>query len=131
MNINKIENRINQITSYLNDNDWSNIDNSTKLIQERNELEFKINKQNINIRLTGNNKYYYAAQCAKFANHIINNGYPYIDIDRIKKDGISFNQYSINIGYSQYHQDLKRFNSKEEMLGFVIGYNEAQLQYDK
>ena len=125
MNINKIENRINQITSYLNDNDWSNIDNSTKLIQERNELEFKINKQNINIRLTGNNKYYYADQCAKFANHIINNGYPYIDIDRIKKDGISFNQYSINIGYSQYHQDLKRFNSKEEMLGFVIGYNEA------
>ena len=127
MNITKIENRINQITSYLNNNGhWNiNIDNCTKLIQERNELEFKINKQNINFKLTGNNKYYYASQCAKFTNHIMENGYPYIDIDRIKKDGISFNNFSINIGYSQYHQDLKRFNSKDEMLGFVIGFNEA------
>tara|TARA_E500000318_G_scaffold77503_1_gene72264 strand:- start:1363 stop:1752 length:390 start_codon:yes stop_codon:yes gene_type:complete len=125
MNITKIENRINEINFILKPNDWSNIDNTTKLIQERNELEFKINKQNINIRLTGNNKYYYAAQCAKFTSYLKTYGFPYIDINRIKKDGISFNNFSINIGYSQYHQDLKRFNSKDEMLGFVIGFNEA------
>lgn len=125
MNTTKIENRIDEITSVLQDNDWSDIDNSTRLIHERNELEFKINKQNINIRLSGQNKYYYASQCAKFAKHIISNGYPYIDHDRIKKDGISFNNYSINIGVNQYYQDLKRFSSKEEMLGFVIGYNDA------
>ena len=125
MNIIKIENRINEINFILKPNDWSNIDNTTKLIQERNELEFKINKQNINIRLTDNNKYYYASQCAKFTSYLKTYGFPYIDINRIKKDGISFNNYSINIGYSQDHQDLKRFNSKDEMLGFVIGFNEA------
>ena len=125
MNIIKIENRINEINFILKPNDWSNIDNTTKLIQERNELEFKINKQNINIRLTDNNKYYYASQCAKFTSYLKTYGFPYIDINRIKKDGISFNNFSINIGYSQYHQDLKRFNSKDEMLGFVIGFNEA------
>jgi len=125
MNITKIENRIEEINSILKPNDWSDIDNTTNLIQERNELEFKINKQNINIRLTGNNKYYYANHCAKFTSYLKTYGFPYIDINRIKKDGISFNNFSINIGYSQYHQDLKRFNSKDEMLGFVIGFNEA------
>tara|TARA_R100000388_G_C7135846_1_gene107635 strand:+ start:88 stop:474 length:387 start_codon:yes stop_codon:yes gene_type:complete len=125
MNITKIENRIEEINSNLQYNDWSDIDNSNSLIQERNNLQFKINKQNINIRLSGQNKYYYAAQCAKFTKHITENGYPYIDIDRIQKDGISFNNYSINVGYNQYCMDLKRFNSKEEMLGFVIGYNAA------
>ncbi len=125
MNITKIENRIEEINSNLQYNDWSDIDNSTSLIQERNDLQFKINKQNINIKLSGQNKYYYAAQCAKFTKHITENGYSYIDIDRIQKDGISFNNYSINVGYNQYCMDLKRFNSKEEMLGFVIGYNAA------
>ena len=35
-------------------------------IQAQNELEFKRNKQNVYMRLTGNNKYYYADQCQKF-----------------------------------------------------------------
>jgi hypothetical protein len=43
----------------------------------------------------------------------------------IKKDGVCFNEYSINNGYNQYCRDMKRFNNKQEMLGFVIGYNEA------
>ena len=43
----------------------------------------------------------------------------------IKKNGVCFNKYSINNGYNQYCRDMKRFNSKEELLGFVIGYNEA------
>jgi len=100
--------------------------------QKRNDLEFKVNTNNINFRLTGNNKYYYANQCKIFTQLVKENGYgDYISAERIKIQGISFNKYSINVGYSQYHQDLKRFNTKDEMLGFVIGYNEAQLQYDK
>jgi hypothetical protein len=129
MNITKIENRINEINFILKPNDWSNIDNTTKLIQERNELEFNINKQNINFRLTGNNKYYYANQCRIFTKLLMRDGYNYINKETIQEKGISFNKYSINVGYSQYCQDIKRFNSKEELLGFVIGYNESQLYY--
>ena len=39
------------------------------------------------------------------------------------------NNYSINNGYNQYCEDIKRFNSKKELLGFVIGYNEAMNNY--
>lgn len=128
----KIENRIKEINNIFNKNLTHKNNNGYKLLIERNELEFKINKQNINFRLTGNNKYYYANQCRIFTKLVTKNGFGnYITKERIQKEGISFNKYSINVGYSQYHQDLKRFNSKEEMLGFVIGYNEAQLQYDK
>ena len=93
--------------------------------RKRADKDFKENTKNINFTLRGNNKYYYANQCKMFADFITKNGYPYIDKEDIIKDGVSFNKYSINIGYSQYNRDLKRFNSKEEMLGFVIGYNEA------
>lgn len=101
-------------------------------IAKLHEEQFKINKENINFVLKGNNKYYYANQCRIFTKLVKEKGFGnYISAETIKAQGISFNKYSINVGYSQYHQDLKRFNSKEEMLGFVIGYNEAQLQYDK
>mgnify|MGYP003112407148 CR=1 FL=1 len=121
----KIENRIKEIDQFLNDNrDYSKFD-SNALFNERAELKFKRNKDNINIRLSCNNKYYYAAQCNLFTKNVLKNGYPYIDKKTIKEKGISFNKYSINVGYNQYCQDLKSFNSKEEMLGFVIGYNAA------
>mgnify|MGYP000692691071 FL=1 len=120
--INKITKQINEIEiELLNCKDNLDID----LLHKRNELVFKRNKQNINIRLTCNNKYYYANQCYRFTKHILENGFNNFDKDEIKKHGISFNKYSINNGYSQYHNDLKRFNSKDEMLGFVIGYNTA------
>ena len=101
------------------------IENRTNKYHLENEKRFKENKKNINFRLQGDNKYYYANQCAIFTKHIIENGYPYIDKKEIKENGISFNTYSINVGYNQYCRDLKRFNSKEELLGFVIGYNVA------
>ena len=92
------------------------------LIQKKNELEFKRNKDNINFRLTCNNKYYYANQCYQFAKHILQNGYPYKKIDDILFiSDISFNKHSIKIKNS----DIKTFNNKDEMLGFVIGYNTA------
>ena len=40
-------------------------------IQERNELEFKRNKQNVYMRLSGYDKYYYAHQCWDFTQHIL------------------------------------------------------------
>ena len=120
--INKITKQINEIEiELLNCKDALDID----LLHKRNELVFKRNKQNINIRLTCNNKYYYANQCYRFTKHILENGFNNIDKKEIQEHGISFNKYSINNGYSQYHNDLKRFNSKDEMLGFVIGYNTA------
>lgn len=97
-------------------------------IQQRNENEFKINKKGINFRLQGNNKYYYANQCKMFKEHLEQhgfNGFNKFTAQEIKEKGISFNEYSINIGYNQYCSDLKRFNNKQELLGFVIGYNEA------
>ena len=106
-------------------------DNLTS-IAKLHEEQFKQNKENINFVLKGDNKYYYANQCRIFTKLVTEKGFGnYISAEKIKIQGISFNKYSINVGYSQYHQDLKRFNSKEEMLGFVIGYNEAQLQFDK
>jgi|TARA_R110002153_G_scaffold69314_1_gene183385 hypothetical protein len=93
--------------------------------QKRNDREFKENKKNINISLRGHNKYFYAYQCALFTKNVSKYGFGHITVDMIKKDGVCFNQYSINNGYNQYCRDMKRFNSKEEMLGFVIGYNEA------
>ena len=39
-------------------------------IQEHNELEFLRNKENVNMRLTGNNKYYNAYQCYDFLEYV-------------------------------------------------------------
>lgn len=121
MNMTKIENRIKEINNIFNKNLTHKNNNGHKLLIERNELEFKRNKQNINFRLTCNNKYYYANQCYQFAKHIVNNGYPYKDTNNINVNDISFNKHSIKINNS----DLKTFNNKDELLGFVIGYNTA------
>ena len=124
--LNKIESRINEIENFLDNNRDYNKFDSNKLFTERSELEFKRNKDNINFRLSCKNKYYYAFQCYKFTQYVLENGYKYEwQKEDIKKQGISFNKYSINIGSNQYGSDLKRFNSKEELLGFVIGFNEA------
>ena len=124
--LNKIESRINEIENFLDNNRDYNKFDSNKLFNERSELLFKRNKDNINFRLSCNNKYYYAFQCYKFTQYVLENGYKYEwQKEDIKKQGISFNKYSINIGFNQYGSDLKRFNSKEELLGFVIGFNEA------
>ena len=129
--LNKIESRINEITKFLDNNrDYTKFD-SNKLFTERAELEFKRNKDNINFRLSCKNKCYYAWQCYLFTQYILENSYKLalvpsmVTTEDIKKRGISFNKYSINIGSNQYGTDIKRFNSKEELLGFVIGFNEA------
>ena len=40
-------------------------------IQERNEVEFKRNKQNVYMRLSGYDKYYYGHQCWDYTQHIL------------------------------------------------------------
>ena len=123
-----MQTRLEEINKILhNERDWKKIDYHS-LIMERSELEFKRNSKNINFSMRSKDKYYYAFQCYEFTQNLLQygyNGFNSANEEEIKKKGISFNKYSINVGYSQYCKDIKRFSSKEEMLGFVIGYNEA------
>ena len=97
------------------------------------EKEFQESKKYINFRLNGYNKYYYANQCKRFKDNVIKNGYSVFNQslnlnhlnDEIRKKDVSFHKHSINIGHSQFGTDLKTFKNKDELLGFVIGYNQA------
>ena len=120
----KLQNRLKEIEKILDERFGKNFDN-LDLLTERNEIEFKLNKENINFTLRGYNKYYFAYQCRKFEENLKKFGYGHITKDQILKDGVSFNNYSINNGYNQYCNDIKRFSSQEELLGFVVGYNQA------
>ena len=93
-------------------------------LMERKELEFIRNKQNINFRLPLAEKYYYAWQCYLFEKNIKKHGFYNTPMEEINSKGISFNKHSINIG-CQYSRDIKRFNDKMELLGFVVGFNES------
>ena len=124
MNIVKNETRLKEINNLLESPDWFKSE-THNLLDERNDIQFKLNSQNINFILRGQNKYYYANQCTEFTENVSKFGFGHITTDMIKRDGICFNQYSINNGYNQYCRDMKRFSSKEELIGFVIGYNQA------
>ena len=103
----------------------NNLKIQEKTFHLEREKEFKKAKEKITFQLRGHNKYYYAFQCALFEKNIIKYGYDsYANKSSIKTEGLLFNKYSITLGH-EYGYDLKRFNSKEEMLGFVIGYNEC------
>lgn len=121
----KTKNRLKEIESNLKDSNKLSLPEMSALFKERNELEFKINKENINFRLSGNNKYYYATHCKQFTDNLLKYGYGRKTPEQIKESGISFNNHSINFGYNQYCEDLKRFETKSELLGFVVGYNAA------
>ena len=92
-------------------------------LHEWTELEFKRNKENIYFRLSGNEKYYYANQCYDFTNYILKNGYPNLRISAEDIERVSFDNHAITLNRGSH--DIKRFNNKHELLGFVIGYNEA------
>ena len=99
-------------------------------IQERNNLEFKRNKQNINMRLSGYDKYYYAYQCWDFTQHILKGGFNQYTSKDIESISINNNQYygaSIKARLlSGGETNFKTFDDKKEMLGFIVGYNEAK-----
>jgi len=101
-------------------------------INERGDLIFLRNKQNVNMRLSGVNKYYNAYQCYDFLTHIKTSGY-----NRYKSNDIE----SVYITSSPYYgakvlarlnsggvADLKSFNENKELLNFIIGFNEALYQ---
>lgn len=95
--------------------------------QKDREKEFKDAKSKITFQLRGDNKYFYAFQCAKFEKNIIKYGYDsYATSKSVASEGLLFNEYSITLGH-KYGHDLKRFNNKQEMLGYVIGYNDSLL----
>ena len=120
----KIRKLLKEVKQQIQDNKLS-LSEMSNLFKLRNELEFKLKKQNINFTLKGYDKYYYASHCRQFTKNLKKYGYGNITSDEIIKEGVCFNNYSINNGYNLYCRDIKRFNSKLEMLGFVVGYNNA------
>ena len=101
-------------------------------INESNDLIFLRNKENVNMRLSGVNKYYNAYQCYDFLTHIKTSGY-----NRYKANDIE----SVYITSCPYYgakvaarlnsggvADLKTFNENKELLNFIIGFNEALYQ---
>lgn len=96
-------------------------------VRERNELLFKRNKQNIYMRLSGYDKYYYAFQCWDFTQYIMTNGfqqYKAKDIESISIVNCQYYGASIKARLvSGGETNLKTFNDKKEMLGFIAGFN--------
>ena len=123
--MNKEKAKLNQIEAILYADDFYtkyDSDQRSEYLQQMNDLEFKINKENINVRLTGYEKYYNAHQCAEFTKYILKNGFQQYKPKDI--DSVSFNTHSITIRLmSTGETDIKRFETKLEMLGFVIGFN--------
>jgi hypothetical protein len=122
VNIEKIENRIKEIQLFLDSNrDYSKF-NHLALFKERNELTFKLNKQNIYTSLRGNDKYYKAFQCRDFADYIEKNGFNKYKSSEI--DCVYFAKHSITIRLkSTGETDIKRFETPKEMFSFVQGFN--------
>jgi len=73
------------------------------------DIETRTNKYQIanDLEFNQNNKYYYANQCALFTKNLLLYGYGNITKDQIKKDGVCFNEYSINNGYNNIVEILK------------------------
>ena len=128
MNAQKIQNRLNVIQSVLDQNKME-LNQMSALLGERNELQYKLNKENVLFTLKGKNKYYYATHCKTFTDNLLKYGYGRKTPEQIKESGITFSNNSINFGYGTYTEDLKRFESKSDLLHFVIGYNAATSNY--
>jgi hypothetical protein len=128
MNVQKIQDRLNIIQSVLDENKME-LNQMSSLLGERNELQYKLNKENVLFTLKGKNKYYYATHCKIFTDNLLKYGYGRKTPEQIKESGITFNNNSINFGYGTYTEDLKRFESKSDLLAFVIGYNAATSNY--
>ena len=121
--IKKLKERIQNIDFLLmnNRNNKGSINNDMDLFTERSDKQFLLNKIGVNVRLTGNNKYYWGHQFQDFRKNITKYGSNHIKaVDGSK---IGFNKYSITETFNMYSSDLYRFDSVEEMKGFVKGYN--------
>jgi len=98
------------------------LEQMSKRFSEEREAEYKRNKENIYCRLSGYNKYYHAHHCWNFSQYILENGsnqYKPSDIE-----SVYFDTHNITIRlHSTGESDIKRFDTKKEMLGFVVGFN--------
>ena len=101
-------------------------------INESNDLIFLRNKENVGMRLTGNNKYYNAFQCYDFLEYVKKSGYNRYKANDIKSVYITSCPYygakveaRLNSGGVA---ELKSFNENKELLNFIIGFNEALYQ---
>ena len=96
-------------------------------INKRNEQEFKNNMKNVYMRLSGDNKYYYADQCQKFINYILKHGFnnhKAKDIKGVSIVNCTYYGASIKARLSSGGEThIKTFNTKNEMLGFICGFN--------
>ena len=107
--------------------DLNEINKRMNEINKRNEQEFKHNMENVYMRLSGDSKYYYAHHCQKFINYILRHGFCNHKAEDIK--GVSIvncTHYgaSINARLSSGGEThIKTFNTKNEMLGFICGFN--------
>jgi len=121
----KLKEKLNQVETIIYRDDFYTIYDSeerSEYFQQKSDLEFKINKENIYVRLTGNDKYYYAHECAKFTKHILKNGFQQYKPKDI--NDVYFDTHNITIRLmSTGETDIKRFETKQEMLGFVLGFN--------
>jgi len=108
------------------------LEQMSKRFHKEREIEYKEAKEKITFQLRGKNKYYQAFQCALFEKNIIKYGYDsYANKSSTAKEGLIFSEYKISLGNYHGHH-LKTFDSRQEMLGFVIGYNEciSTLEYN-
>ena len=96
-----------------------------KTYNEYIETCFLLNKQNVNVILKGEDKYWKAMQCMEFTMNVTDHGFRNTKADQIKYSGISFNKHSINLGSSPYNKTLIRFKKTEDMFNFIHGYNVA------
>ena len=95
--------------------------------RKEKETEFKRNKENIYFRLSGYDKYYQAHQCWNFTQHILKNGFNQYKPSDI--ESIYFDTHNITIRlHSTAETDIKRFNNKQELLSYVVGFNDSQSQ---
>ena len=121
----KLKEKLNQVETIIYRDDFYTIYDSeerSEYLQQKSDLEFKINKENIYVRLTGNDKYYYAHECAKFTRYILKNGFQQYKPKDI--NDVYFDTHNITIRLmSTGETDIKRFETKQEMLGFVLGFN--------
>lgn len=103
------------------------LDQMRKRFSKERETEFKRNKENIYMRLSGYDKYYYASQCWNFTQHILKHGFNNYKPSDI--ESLYFDTHNITIRlHSTAETDIKRFNNKQELLGYVVGFNDSQSQ---
>jgi len=121
----KLKAKLNQVEEIIYGDDFYtkySTDERSEYLTKRSDLKFKINKENIYVRLTGNDKYYYAHQCAEFTKYILKNGFQQYKPKDI--NSVYFDTHNITIRLmSTGETDIKRFETKQEMLGFVVGFN--------